>query len=148
MLALPQTAEYALRAVCSIAEHQDAGPVPGPAVARALGAPQNYLSKTLHQLGTRGVLASVRGVQGGYRLGGAPESIRLGGIVEPFLPASEHRCIMGRTRCRDDAPCGAHWRWKEVNDTARRFFDELTIADLLAGAADDQLTFDPMRQTA
>lgn len=132
MLALPQTAEYALRAVCYIAEHEHAGPVPVPAIAASLGAPQNYLSKTLHQLGALGVLRSARGAQGGYRLGLPPDQLRLAAIVEPFLPPAEHRCIMGRTHCRDDQPCGAHWRWKEVRDTARTFFTDLTIADLLA----------------
>ncbi len=132
MLALPQTAEYALRAVCFIAEHEHAGPVPVPAIAESLGAPQNYLSKILHQLGTeRHVLRSVRGPRGGYRLGVSPGKLRLATIVEPFLPPTEHRCIMGRTRCQDDAPCGAHVRWKAVKETAHAFFAELTVADLL-----------------
>ena len=43
----------------------------------------------------------------------------------------QHRCIMGRTRCRDDLPCGAHARWKTVKETASAFFAELTVADLL-----------------
>jgi Rrf2 family protein len=134
MLALPQTAEYALRAVSYIAEHEHAGPVPVSAIADSLGAPRNYLSKTLHQLGARGVLRSVRGAQGGYRLGMRPDRLRLSMIVEPLLLPTEDRCIMGRTRCRDEAPCGAHWRWKEVKETARAFFADLTVADLLAGA--------------
>jgi Rrf2 family nitric oxide-sensitive transcriptional repressor len=133
MLSLPQTAEYALRAVCYIAEHEAAGPVPGPAVAAALGAPTNYLSKLLHQLGGLGVLGSVRGAQGGYRLGLPPDQLFLAAIVRPFLPEVEHRCIMGHARCRNDRPCGAHQRWKDVKDTAVAFFEELTIADLLAG---------------
>lgn len=135
MLSLPQTAEYALRAVCYIAEREASGPVPVSEVATALAAPQNYLSKTLHQLGTRGVLRSVRGARGGYMLGAPGAALRLADIVQPFLAESEHRCIMGRARCRDDAPCGAHWRWKEVNDTARAFFLELTVAELLRNDA-------------
>jgi Rrf2 family protein len=135
MLTLPQTAEYALRAVCYIAEHQAAGPVKGPEIAHALNAPANYLSKLLHQLGNRGVLQSVRGAQGGYLLGVAPSRLVLATIVEPFLPETEHRCIMGHTRCRDDRPCGAHKRWKEVNRTATEFFAGLTVADLLSGNA-------------
>ena len=131
MLPLPQTAEYALRAVCYIAEHGTEGPVPVSAVAEALGAPQNYLSKTLHLLGSRGVLRSVRGTRGGYLLGAPPEELRLIQIVEPFLPPTERRCIMGRSRCSDTQPCGAHWRWKHVNDTARNFFVDLTLANLL-----------------
>src|SRR5688500_14886527 len=132
MLALPRTAEYALRAVSYIAEHQKNGPVPVSEIAKALSAPQNYLSKTLHRLGALGVLQSVRGVQGGYRLGMAPERCRLSTIVEPFLAESEHHCIMGRVRCSEELPCGAHRRWMAVLNSARFFFSELTMADLLA----------------
>jgi Rrf2 family nitric oxide-sensitive transcriptional repressor len=134
MLSLPQTAEYALRAVCYIAEHEHAGPVRVPAIAASLAAPQNYLSKILHQLGTLGVLRSVRGAQGGYRLGVPAGELRLATIVEPFLVPTERRCIMGRTRCSDEAPCGAHFRWKAVKDAAQSFFLELTVADLLTRA--------------
>ena len=132
MLSLPRTAEYALRAVSYVAEHQGGGPVPVSAIAQALGAPRNYLSKVLYQLGASGVLRSVRGVQGGYLLGVQPDQCRLADIVEPFLAESEHPCIMGHVRCSEDTPCGAHRRWLEVRQTARAFFAELTMADLLS----------------
>ncbi len=77
------------------------------------------------------MLRSVRGTRGGYLLGAPPEELHLIRIVEPFLPPTERRCIMGRSRCSDTQPCGAHWRWKHVNDTARIFFMDLTIANLL-----------------
>jgi Rrf2 family protein len=134
MLSLPQTAEYALRAVSFIAEHEAQGPVPVGAVAESLGAPRNYLSKILNQLGALGILRSVRGAHGGYLLGSPAGRIRLATIVEPYLAPSGNRCIMGRVRCRDDAPCGAHWRWKQVRDTTAAFFAELTVGDLLAAS--------------
>jgi Rrf2 family protein len=133
MLALPQTAEYALRGVSYIAEHEAGGPVPLPTVAAALDAPRNYLSKTLYQLGLLGVLRAERGVRGGYRLGRPPERLRLLDIVGPFLPATEHHCVMGRVVCRDDEPCGAHPRWKQVRVALESFLTEMTLADLLAG---------------
>lgn len=135
MLMIPQTAEYALRAVSYIAEHEAAGPVPVSMVARALEAPQNYLSKTLHELGRAGVLRSTRGVRGGYRLGAPPGEIRLSDIVEPYLSDAPRRCIMGHERCQDEAPCGAHRRWRELNELGRAFFADLTLGDLLGGAA-------------
>ena len=131
MLALPQTAEYALRAVSYIAEHEARGPVPLPTVAAALGAPRNYLSKTLYQLGVLGVLRAERGVKGGYRLGRSPDRLRLIDIVGPFLPPTEYRCVMGHPRCLDEAPCGAHVRWKHVRGVMQAFFADLTMADLL-----------------
>ncbi|MGH7584615.1 MAG: RrF2 family transcriptional regulator [Gemmatimonadales bacterium] len=135
MLVLPQTAEYAMRAVCYIAEHQGDGPVPVTSVARALGAPRNYLSKILHQLRALGVLSSVRGTAGGYRLGGPASGIRLARLVGPFVPESRHRCIMGHPHCGDDVACGAHEQWKDINDTLRRFFADLTLADLMRNEA-------------
>lgn len=143
MLMIPQTAEYALRAVSYIAEHQAAGPVPVSTVARALGAPQNYLSKTLHELGRAGVLQSTRGVRGGYRLGAAPDEIRLSDIVEPYLTDAPRRCIMGHERCQDEAPCGAHRRWRELNELGRAFFADLTLGDLLGG---ESAAPDPLRR--
>jgi hypothetical protein len=82
--------------------------------------------------GAVGVIQVV--VPRGYRLGRSAADPHLAAIVEPFLPPAEHRCIMGRTKCRDDAPCGAHFRWKAVKDTAHSFFAELTVADLLTAA--------------
>lgn len=133
MLTLPQTADYALRAVSYIAEHEATGPVSVTTVAQALQAPQNYLSKILYQLGELGLLGSVRGARGGYRLARPPDQVRLSTIVEPFLPPPDTHCIMGHPRCPDTVPCGAHRRWKKVQDTARSFFSDLSLADLLNG---------------
>ena len=65
---LSQTSEYALRAVLYIAECD--GPVSVGEIAEAVGVPQNYLSKTLHQLARAGVLRSARGPAGGLGIFG------------------------------------------------------------------------------
>ena len=58
---LSQTSEYALRAVLHIAARSR--PVSVGEIAEAVGVPQNYLSKTLHQLARAGVLASAMAVE-------------------------------------------------------------------------------------
>lgn len=135
MLTLPQTAEYALRAVYFIAESPGGAPVPVSDIASALQVPRNYLSKTLHQLARAGVLHSTRGQLGGFQLASPPERLMLGDIVRPFLPAEGRTCVLGRERCSDLTPCAAHFKWKEASDRLRRFFDATTIADLLKGKA-------------
>ena len=148
MLLLPHTAEYAMRAVCYIAEHQAEGPVPVPAIARALGAPQNYLSKILHQLRALGVLSSVRGTAGGYRLSGPASGIRLARVVEPFMPETRNHCIMGHPRCGDDVACGAHERWSSIKASAQRFFAEVTLADLMNNTTRDEMSDESMPDAA
>jgi Rrf2 family protein len=66
-------------------------------LAEALSVPQNYLSKTLHQLARTGILVSTRGKHGGFRLSRPPETIPLFEIVAPFERIADQRqCLLGR----------------------------------------------------
>jgi Rrf2 family protein len=128
---LSQTAEYALRATVWLAEHP-AGPVRVRDLARSLHVPQNYLSKTMHQLARAGVVTSIRGKQGGFRLARSPHAIRLIDIVGLFEPLADRRtCVLGRAVCSDATPCQAHERWKEVTRVTGAFFSGTTLGDLM-----------------
>lgn len=145
---ITQSTEYALRAALHIAQHGGGGPVRVHDVARELDVPRNYLSKILHTLGKTGVVVSTRGPQGGFRLGAPAEEIPLARVVEPFEPQlvdEERRCLLGREACRDDDPCAAHDRWKEVAGRIRNFFNATTLADLAqagAGALMEEVSSD------
>lgn len=131
MLTLPQTAEYALRAVYFIAEWPDGLPVRVGDIAESLDVPRNYLSKTLHHLVGEGVLRSTRGPLGGFQLAVPADRLSLGDVVRPFVPAEGRTCVLGRARCSDLTPCAAHFRWKEASEGMRHFFDQTTVADLV-----------------
>lgn len=131
---LSDTAEYALRAVLFIADRSGNGnhPVPVEIVARTLGMPANYLSKTLNQLTKAGILSSQRGPHGGFRLATGADDLRLVQIVAPFDEVGGiRRCLLGREACSDANPCPAHARWKAVADRIQAFFAGTTVADLL-----------------
>lgn len=129
---LSQTAEYALRAALWLAEHPDRAPARVGELAVALRVPQNYLSKTLHQLARVGVLASSRGKGGGFRLARDAGRIVLVDIVAPFDRLGERsRCILGRPVCSDQTACPAHERWKDVTERTVAFFRETTLQDLV-----------------
>jgi len=129
---LNQTAEYALRAVVTIAEQPDGRPIGAGKLASTLGIPQNYLSKTLHLLARAGVLESSRGKFGGFRLARPPGRIYLLEIVTEFDEIlGRQACVMGRAVCSDQTPCAAHARWKTVGEKMAGFFRETTVADLM-----------------
>jgi Rrf2 family protein len=130
---LSQTAEYALRTVLYLADRQDDGLVGADELAKVLGVPRNYLSKTLHRLTREHLLASARGKGGGFRLAIDPERLTLLQVVEPFDGMSvERRCLLGRPACDDRNPCPAHHRWKAVSTRMADFFARTTVADLVA----------------
>ena len=133
---LTQTAEYALRAVLEVAGAGADQPVGAARLASRLGIPQNYLSKTLHQLAKAGVLESTRGKSGGFRLARPASTISLLEVVSPFDDVTGRKtCLMGRPVCSDHNSCAAHERWKEVAELTAEFFRETTVADLVGEGA-------------
>jgi len=129
---LNRTSQSAIRAVLYVADHSRDGPVRVDDIARALAAPRNYLSKTLHALMRAGVLRSVRGRGGGFELAVAPDRLPVGRVIAPFQPMEARRCLTGRPECSSEHPCLAHRHWERVANTVSEFFENTTIADLLA----------------
>lgn len=130
---LSQTSRYALRAALHLAQAGPERPVPAEEIARALGVPRNYLSKTLHQLARAGVLESVRGPGGGFRLAAPTRTLSLQRIVAPVEPDLGARCcLLGRPTCSDARPCAVHARWRELADRIDAFLGGTSLADLAA----------------
>lgn len=133
---ISRTAEHALRAVLYLARHADSGPVSVDVIAEALGAPRNYLSKTLHQLAKQRLVASQRGPNGGFWLAVPADRLTVARLVEAFdEPRAGSRCLLGERPCDPDAPCAAHERWTAVTAATRTPLARTTIADLLGGAS-------------
>jgi Rrf2 family protein len=134
---LSSTAQQAIRAVVYLAEHADEGPVNVAVVAQALGAPRNYLSKTLHVLASAGVLTSMRGPAGGFQLAVAPDNLTLAQLTAPFEVVGEKRCLLGRSACDARNPCAVHSRWANASDAMQHFFRTTTVAEVLRDAQKD-----------
>lgn len=131
---ISQTAEHALRAVLYLARQP--GPTPAVEIAAALGAPPNYLSKTLHRLAKAGVVIGTRGPTGGFRLTVPADQLPLSRIVDAFdEPRGSGTCLLGGRRCNPSEPCAAHRRWSAIKEEARKGLDRTTLADLLEGEA-------------
>ena len=131
---LSSTAQQAIHAVLCIADNANDDPVRVDEIAAVLGCPRNYLSKTLHILTRAGVLRSVRGPRGGFRLAVAADRLTLAKVVAPFEPIGERRCLLGRPTCGDANPCAAHRQWRKVSGSMDDFFRNTTVAALLRGS--------------
>ncbi len=94
--------DYALRTLMYLAAHRDRL-VTIQDIATAHNIAKNHLTKVVHQLGQMGVVESLRGRNGGLRLGCEPAQINIGAVVrrtepdfymaECFDPLKNH-CIL------------------------------------------------------
>jgi Rrf2 family transcriptional regulator, iron-sulfur cluster assembly transcription factor len=132
---LNQSADYALRAVLFVAQTDARRSCNASAISKAIGVPRNYLGKVLHALTHAGVLQSVRGPQGGFRLAHDAERLTVADVVEPFQRLPQRRiCLLGDRACDSSAPCVAHQHWQRITGEVTSFFRTTTIAALLSGA--------------
>lgn len=129
---LPRTAEYAVRAAVLLARHYGERLVSADEIATVVGAPRNYLSKTLNALVRRGVLVSMRGPGGGFALATNPDLLSVAAVIDVFadpkpVPA---RCLLEDRPCDAAFPCAAHRRWVTITRIAREPLAATTIGEL------------------
>lgn len=134
-----RTADYAIRAVLLLARNTNAAPLSADELATALGAPRNYLGKTLNTLVRQGVLNSTRGPRGGFTLVKDADRLSIADIVDLFSEpkVTVNHCIMGNRPCNPANPCVAHERWTDVTERARTPLMRTTIAELCGTARTD-----------
>lgn len=90
-----QTAEYALRAVVWLANH-DESPLTTSEIARATQVPADYLAKVLLALGRSGLVHAQRGKNGGFQLTPAADEITILDVLNAVDPVRRiRRCPLG-----------------------------------------------------
>lgn len=129
-----QSADHALRAVLFVARQPPDVPCSAELIAASLGVPRNYLGKLMHTLAQVGVLTSLRGPRGGFRLAVPADELTLATVIEPFQRLAERRtCLLGNGACDPANPCRSHQRWQAMADTLNDFFATTTVAAMLRG---------------
>ena len=129
---LSATAEYALRAMTHLARQPRIGIVLGRDLSREADVPSAYLTKVLLALRNAGLVTTVRGTGGGYRLSKSPEQIHLIDIIELFDGRkTQSSCLLGHSKeCSDHQPCSAHKVWRDLRAAYLGMLVSTSLADI------------------
>ena len=101
-------------------------------LATGLDLPCAYLSKILTALAAKGLLDSVRGPGGGYRLGSPAHLITLGDVVSALDgPDLTPACLIGTSACDSkDTPCPMQATCTRLVDQVETTLTQVTIQQL------------------
>lgn len=89
------------------------------------------VSKLLKQLQRSGLVASTRGLRGGYQLARPATEISAGAILDALEgPVALTDCASGHGQCGIERTCRVGHVWQKVNLTIRRALDEISLAQL------------------
>lgn len=97
--------------------------------------PRHFLSKILQQLVKAGLLISMKGPNGGFRLSKKPEKITLLHIIKAIDGLGVFtQCGIGFKKCSDEHPCPIHHDFKIVRDKVHDLFQKKTLKELVYDA--------------
>ena len=130
--------EYGLRCLLRLAQSADGHSLTIPEVAAAEGMSAPYVAKLLAVLRQAGLIESVRGRSGGYRLAAHPVEVNLGRVLavlgEPLFDSPgfcERHPGTETGTCVHHDGCTLRELWQTLDHWMRRALRQITLADLL-----------------
>lgn len=141
---ITQKMKYALKALLALADeaardHPRALTI--EEIAARSGAPKRFLEHILLEVRNAGVIASMRGRSGGYRLARNPSEVsisdllrRIDGPIAP-LPCLSRSAYQRCEDCTDEATCRIRRTFGEVFWSYLLIIESLTLEDMLRSDA-------------
>jgi FeS assembly SUF system regulator len=105
-----------------------------PGISLSTGIPEPTVAKVLKAMAGKGLVTSLRGAHGGYRLNRTLCSIRVAEVIEAIDgPIALTACVDGGD-CESQCLCPMRGRWDPVNAAIRAALNHITLADMETAA--------------
>lgn len=137
--------EYGLRCILQLVREESDGAQGSTLLVRDIaereGLSVAYVEKILWTLSRSGIVESVRGPKGGYRLTRPCNQISLGEVMRVLggIPSEEEICSQftgNQEMCVHHEGCGLKPVWASITDFVNSVFDKVPISSLLNGSVD------------
>ncbi len=129
---LTRSGEYGINGLLYLARSPEGTVAYVREVSEALNISESFLAKIFQAFVRSGILASQRGIRGGYSLTRPPSNITLRETIEAVQgPIALNKCLL-----REERPCGRHRRCglrkalQEVQGKVEDYFESTTIGSL------------------
>lgn len=129
---------YGLRAVLDLAVHEEEEAVALSQIAERQGISMNYLEQLIAKLKKAGIVNSIRGAQGGYKLAAPAQEISVGDILRALegnlnpVDCSEVIKGDGNGVCCNSDSCVTKYVWKRISDSINEAVDGIKLSELVA----------------
>lgn len=128
---LTSKGRYAVTAMLDVALHTEQGPVPLADISERQGISLSYLEQLFARLRKQGLVSSVRGPGGGYRLGLEASMISISAVIQAVDESIDATRCQGKGGCQGGARCLTHSLWTDLSDRIEDFLASITLAELV-----------------
>ena len=137
---------FAVTAMIDIAMHGTKGPVTLAGVSDRQKISLSYLEQLFGKLRRAGLVESVRGPGGGYRLARAADAVSVADVIVAVDEPIDATKCRGAENCKDDGRrCMTHELWTNLNAHIFSYLRSVSLAQLVA--AQDKPDVNVMHRT-
>lgn len=132
---ISQKTRYALRALLFLVEEGRGAPVRLARIAETQRVPRKFLEFIMLELRNAGIVASLRGPAGGYRLARAPEDISFGDIIRivdgpiALVPCASVHFYANCGDCHDERTCAIRKVLASVRESSAGILEGTSLAE-------------------
>lgn len=120
-----------MTAMLDVALHSQQNPVPLADISERQGISLSYLEQLFSKLRKAGLVASVRGPGGGYRLGAEANTIAIGTVIAAVDESVDATKCNGKGDCQGGTRCLTHTLWRDLSSRISDFLNNITLGELM-----------------
>ncbi len=123
---------YGLRILLDLALHNSDAPRLIRDIAESQQISEKYISRLIVDLRRAGLVRSIRGAKGGFRLARNPEEVTLLEVVEVMEGAlSIVDCVRKPEKCDRFGNCATRDIWEGLNNDIRECMKKITLQNII-----------------
>jgi Rrf2 family iron-sulfur cluster assembly transcriptional regulator len=123
---------YAVTAMLDLALRADEKPVNLADISQRQGISLSYLEQLFAKLRSRGLVSSVRGPGGGYRLSRDGSLISVAQIIDAVSESVDATHCGGEGDCLHGEKCLTHDLWFALSDKIHQFLGSISLSSLVS----------------
>lgn len=128
---LTSKGRYAVTAMLDVALHTERGPVSLADISERQGISLSYLEQLFARLRKHGLVSSIRGPGGGYRLGHEAHAISVSAVIQAVDESIDATRCGGKGDCHGGTQCLTHSLWEGLSDRIEDFLANISLAELV-----------------
>jgi Rrf2 family iron-sulfur cluster assembly transcriptional regulator len=128
---LTSKGRYAVTAMLDVTIHASHGPVSLADISERQGISLSYLEQLFSKLRKYGLVNSIRGPGGGYRLGKCSAEIAVADVISAVNESVDATKCQGKGNCQGGEQGLTHSLWEGLSERIEGFLKDITLAELV-----------------
>lgn len=126
--------KYGLRAMIDLAQYSEQEAVSISSIAQRQKISESYLEQLVAKLKKAGLVVSIRGAAGGYRLARPAADISVGDVLRALEGDVRAVICTAQTEegCEGEELCVTKYVWQRINESIEKTVDEMMLDQLVA----------------